>query len=260
MTSPLPGELGQRGRDGRAARRHQIGEDRVGQRQRQPDALGAHPAPAVGQMPEQHVQTDVDARLVHDRHVDREVARALQGPVDEPAGELRISGEAPRGRRVEQRQPNRLEHLPAGGQGQRGPGVLALPRAQQVAHAEQLGAEAAVDPDPPQQQALEHQQPDPVAQPLRAGDVPAPAGHPDGARDAVLHRPGAVLRVDELGEVGILAQDVADAHGSVRLKAMGWRYPLRKNGKPVIALTGRLGRTLHRPCRAGGASAAVPVF
>ena len=56
-----------------------------------------------------------------------------------------------------------FEHAPGGRHRQRRQFVLALPGAQQIALAEQLGAETALDADAPDDQAIEHQQPDPAA-------------------------------------------------------------------------------------------------
>ena len=47
---------------------HQLGKRGVGERDRHVDPVVAHPAPAVGQLPEEHVQAHVDPRLVQDGH------------------------------------------------------------------------------------------------------------------------------------------------------------------------------------------------
>ena len=99
------------------------------------------------------------------------------------AGELRVGGHEARRGLVEHRQPRRPP-APSSrvvrAQGARR--LLALPRAQQVALAQQLGAEAAVDADAPDQQPLQDQQPD------AAGSDPA------GAADSGRQRPRAMLR------------------------------------------------------------------
>ena len=91
---PAPGQLGQGGGHGRPARGDQIGQHGVGQAQSQHGAVAAHPAPARGQVPEQHVQPDVDPGLVDDRHVDRQVLGALERPGDQAPPELGVLGQA----------------------------------------------------------------------------------------------------------------------------------------------------------------------
>jgi len=51
---------------------------------------------------------------------------------------------------------------------------------QQVALAEQFGAEAAVNPDPADQQPFRHQQTDPVSRPVRPLTAPAATAQPVG--------------------------------------------------------------------------------
>ena len=66
-----------------------------------------------GEVPEEHVQAHVDARLVDDRHVHGDVARAADGPPDEPPAELRVVGEMRHEGLVQDRQPGGLQHAPA---------------------------------------------------------------------------------------------------------------------------------------------------
>ena len=53
------------------------------------------PPPAAGQVPEQEVEAKIDAGLVHDRHVDRELARAQDRAAEQAAGHLRKTGQLP---------------------------------------------------------------------------------------------------------------------------------------------------------------------
>ena len=86
--------LRQRHRHAGTSRGDEVAEHAVGQRQRQDDPVGPHMAPAVCEVPEQHVQAGLHARLLDDRHVQGEVARALERACDQPPCELGIASEA----------------------------------------------------------------------------------------------------------------------------------------------------------------------
>ena len=76
----------QRVRDRRALGRHQLTEQAVGQRQRQPDAGRLDSAPAGGQVPQQQHQADLEPRLGADRPQDVELERAPAGAAQRGCG------------------------------------------------------------------------------------------------------------------------------------------------------------------------------
>jgi hypothetical protein len=85
------------------------------------------------------------------------------------------------------------------------------PGTQEVTVSEQLGAKAAVDPDPTQEQAVEHQQPDPMLKSGLSLDSPPAPGQPDRPGHALGDRLIAVLGADGLGQVGVLVPDLTQA-------------------------------------------------
>ena len=167
--------------------------------QRQHDPVGADPAPASGEVPEQHVQPVIDAGLVNDRHVHDQATRASDRSFEQAPAEFRVAaeltGEAP----VEDREPDRLEHRPPGLQRQR-LGVLALPWAHDVALAKQLDGEPAVDRDAAEHHPLEDQKPDAIGAQCGVG-APRSRRETHLRRDAVLDRLLAPVRRHGLGEV-----------------------------------------------------------
>ena len=98
-----PGEIGEGAGDGRPACGDEVGEHGVGETERQDHAVGADPAPASGEVPEQHVESIIDPGLVDDRHVDDEPARAAYGALEQTPGEFRVATELAGEASVEER-------------------------------------------------------------------------------------------------------------------------------------------------------------
>ena len=109
-------------------------------------------------MPQQQVQPRLDARLLHDREIDGEVARAPHRAPDERARDLREAADPLGEVDVEHGQPAGLEDIDRVAPRHRRVAVVALPGAQQIARREQLGGRALAQRDAPQQQAVEHEQ------------------------------------------------------------------------------------------------------
>jgi hypothetical protein len=152
----------------------------------------------------------VDARLVDDRHVRREVPRTLDGASEQPRGELWVVGALAREALIQHREPARFEHRPERLQ-REGRLGLRLPRTQHVALAEQLGTESPPDLDPVEDQPSEYEQADTVPERREPAVDPRPRTDPELARHARLERAFPQLRLDRLGQVRVLTQDVADA-------------------------------------------------
>ena len=121
----------------------EVGESLVGERERHDDAVGMHPAPALGEVPERQQQPVIDALAVGDRERDGEGVGASSGSVEELDTELRQGRDPRHESLVQDRHARRLEHRPA----DLGVDVRALaipaPGPQDVAVSEQLDALAA---------------------------------------------------------------------------------------------------------------------
>jgi hypothetical protein len=115
-------------------------------------------AVAVGELPEEHPQPDVQLGLLGDRHRGDEPQRAGHRPARELGAELRPVCGARRPARVQHRDPRRRDHAPRPLDLERGIRVE-LPGPQQIARAEQLGRVAPTDADPPEQQPVDDQHP-----------------------------------------------------------------------------------------------------
>ena len=196
------GELGQRGRDRRAAGAHELAEDAVRQRERDHDAVAADAAPALGQVPEQRLQAPVDARELRDRLRRREPQRALREPVEQRGGDLRVlrhlGGEAA----VEHGERGRGEDAPLRVDRQQLALGRRLPGADQVAGAEQLGAHVVGDDQLAGDHAVEHEQADVVgARARQAGHVPRADRRGGACSRAAAARPrsGAARRAARRG-------------------------------------------------------------
>src|SRR5665213_874721 len=98
-------------------------------------------------MPQQHVQPRLDLRLMHDRHVDGQIPRAPERPVQKLPVDLGIGGNPLGEVEVEQCKAAMPQYPPAQSPGNRGTEVLSMPRAQQVSPREQLAAEPPVEVD-----------------------------------------------------------------------------------------------------------------
>ena len=179
-------ERSDRRADGGALRCHECGEDGLGEFHGQADPVRADGAPAVGEMPQQHVQPRLDLRLLHDRHIDGEVAGSADRAGNQLRGDLRERLYSLRELEVEHREPARFEHLPAELTRDGRDGVLALPRSQQITACEQFDAEAITQAHAPKEEAVKDEQPEAVSQRWRPSVVlPLPARyvHHGGASD-----------------------------------------------------------------------------
>src|SRR5918996_1202072 len=116
----------------------------------------------------------VHAGVADDRHVDRESPRALDLPRDKPTGQLRVSGEAARSLAVEFR------------------------------------SEATAYADVPDQQSLEHEEPDAVRKTVRPVAGPGATRNPHDSRDAFLDRLSANRSGNRLSQIDVLTKHVAD--------------------------------------------------
>lgn len=148
-------------RDRRSLGRDQLPEQTVGQRQRQPDPARLHPSPAVGQMPQEQDESNLEARLGGDRSEHVELERPPAGAVREDPDDLREGPHAFGKIAVEHREPGAAQRPPAGRAHEHlvGGGTKRL---QEVPGADQLGRGAAPDPDLQREQAVEDQQSQPV--------------------------------------------------------------------------------------------------
>jgi hypothetical protein len=175
-------------------------------------AIPADATEPAGQMPEKHLNPGINASMVDDRHGNREIARPPECARHQPSGQVRIATEEPREPLVQHGEPRWLEHGPGMPQWQHPNLVLVVPRAEHIPTPNQLGAEAAVDPDPAHHQPVDHQHAD-LAGHVRPLTTPRPALEmqlPDRASSRDLL---ATLLWYALSEIRIFEQDVADAVG-----------------------------------------------
>ena len=99
---PVPGRDGAIGQlaqslgDGGPARRHQLAEHRVRQAHRQMDAVGVDVSPPFGQLPEKHVEPEVDPRLVEDGHRHHREARSPDRSANQGRDHLWVAASAQR--------------------------------------------------------------------------------------------------------------------------------------------------------------------
>ena len=135
----------QRRRDGRPARADELAEDAMRERQRDDHAVAGHAAPALGEVPEQRLQAPVHARELGDRLRRGQPQRALAQAVEQRRGDLRVARHLGREAAVEHGHGQRRQHGPDGVDGQQAGAAGRLPRAHQVARAEQLGADVVRD-------------------------------------------------------------------------------------------------------------------
>src|SRR5215218_2167750 len=159
----LVGELLQRGGHRGPPGGDEVGDQLVREAQGDADALRGHTTPAVGQVPHEHQDPAVDARIVRDRHVDDERARPLHGSADERSPDLWVGGGACRKALVEQREDRLVDHAEAGVERQRHVLAVVLPRTHEIAGSEQLGAVAARPPDATHDEAVQEEQADAAA-------------------------------------------------------------------------------------------------
>jgi len=208
----LSGQLAQGAGDGGTPRCDEIGKHRMSQPEREDHSVATDASPPVGEVPEEHVQANVDPRLMHDRHVHRQVARALERSRHEAAGELGIGGEAPSRRLVQHGQPDGLQHSPSVVTAR----VGAMPSPCQ-------GRSRSPSPrssDPERRRSPHDRSAGPRVRAVRSPlhhrgllGAPASPGHAGGSDHALLDRPLAPRRIDRREQIGILAQDVAHGRG-----------------------------------------------
>jgi hypothetical protein len=101
---------------------------------------------------------------MHDRHVHREVARALDCSAHQAPDDLGEGREHTHETLVENRHAGWLQNSPAGCQWESRRLIFAMPWAQQVALSQQLGTEPFVDPDTADEQAVQDKQAEAVAE------------------------------------------------------------------------------------------------
>jgi hypothetical protein len=172
-------------------------------------AVGVHPAQPLGQVPQQHLQAHLQAGVLGDGHVHGQAPGPVQRPPDQRPADLGEGRHAPRPVHVEHRQARWREHPPRRVEGHGGLLPVVLPGTQDVARAQQLGAEAPVAPDPADEQAGEDQQAEAPARIV--GDVarvPRATGQLQHAGEPRMPSQGPALLVQGAAEVGILPEHV----------------------------------------------------
>ena len=84
------------------------------------DAVWANVTPAVGQVPEDHLETGFNPWMVDDRDVHRQASRAFQRALHQAAGQLWKTRDAASGGPIEDRETGWLQNAPGGRVGYRG--------------------------------------------------------------------------------------------------------------------------------------------
>ena len=192
-------QIAERGGDRRAPCADQARERAVGQPHRDQDAVGRDAAPALGQRPQRERQPVLEADELVDHQPHRQPALAARGAREERVDDRRVAHGRVEEALVEHGEAQRLQDRPARDERQVGVGAVGVPRAQDVAEAEDLGRGAAAEVEVAQQQAVDEQQaqrgaaglqrrpPHPSARSARAASR-RPA---DGARDRARRAPTA---------------------------------------------------------------------
>ena len=147
---------------------------------------------------------------MRDGHRDGQRARPLQCAPDQVGDDLRVRREPHPERAVEPRHHYRLDDHQNRVEGQRRVVALVLGRAQHVAWAEQLGAEAPVAADAADEEALEQQQADPAV--CRLGRFvrdPRGARHAHDARNQIAPGGLQAAAVEPVRQIGVVDEDVA---------------------------------------------------
>ena len=183
----------------------------MGQRQLDRDPLAPGPPPAVGELPEEPVQALVDPRLPDDRDRQRQLARAQHRAVDQRHRDRRERCRAAGEGVVEQRHLGGGDRRPDGLEGPAGEGADRLPRAQQIAGPEQLGAEAAAATDPANDEPGEQQQAEAVGLGVIGPRVPRALGDPLDPRPAGARaRPRPSRAGEAARQFGLAGKDLDD--------------------------------------------------
>ena len=200
----------------------------MGEAQADEHAAGDHAAPALGQAPQQRQQPVVDAREVRDRLHDHEPLGAARGALDERGEDLGPLG-GPHGERlVDDRQPRVRQRRPLDGARQQDLGLAVVPRAQEVARAEQLGARVVADRGLADEQAVEHEQADRLAALVqRAPGRPRAARRVDRAHEEPLADLADPPRVEPPREIRVRFEKL------YRAAARLWHAHTTSTGDPT---------------------------
>jgi hypothetical protein len=167
-------------------------------------------------VPEQRLQAAVDAGQLRDRLRGGQAQRALAEAVEQRGGDLgvarRLGGEAA----VEHGQGHGREHRPDGLHGQQPGAGRGLPRAYEVARAQQLRADVIGDHQLARKDAVEHQQADVVgAGPGQPLHVPRADREPVRPYDQLALGIGPAAAGQQRAELGIRLEQ-ADRVGPSR--------------------------------------------
>ena len=155
---PSRASSAERGRDRRPARADEFADQPVREHERHRDAVARDAAPALGEMPEEREQAAVDAVELRDRLRDREPLRALGQAVDDHRADLREAAERDGRPAVDQPEPHGRQRVPADRHRQQLRRAFDVPRAHDVAGAEQLRADGVPEHDLAREHALDDQQ------------------------------------------------------------------------------------------------------
>ena len=222
-------------RDGGAPGADQAPELLLGHRQAKDDPVGTDVTAAIGQVPEQAMQTILHARQMTEGQGDRGTPGALVDAVDEPGGERRVARDALGEGRVEDEQARGLEDLPARLEAD-DPLLGPVVGPEQVALGHELGAEGFGALEVAHEQSAQDEQAVAAADPL-GGRVGAPA--PPRDRHAAGHRGRSRLGQVSADSPGELAIGVEKPDRLDCALAAGTREP--------PAGSGRFGNEGHRP-------------
>src|SRR5580700_597540 len=121
--------------------------------------VAVHGSPALGELPEQHEQTDVDARLVQDAHRDRHEPRSPDRAANERRNHLRVAARAQREVSIEQRDTATAQRSPLALLASPALFLLSFPRPEDIAVAEQLRPYPAGHAHTANEHALQDQEP-----------------------------------------------------------------------------------------------------
>ena len=206
----VAGQLGQGERDGRPPSADEAAEGAVGDPDRHHDAGAGDLAPALGEMPHQRPQAQLDARELRDGALLGGACRLAGGARDEPGAQRRP--------RVQRRQHPLVED----GHGRRGAHVPALPGGQEafrrvadrdeIPGSEQVGGgrlgEADLAHDEP---VADHEGEGAASHRPQRVDAPRPALEPDGGHaDAIARAHRKVA--ERLGKVGVEVEQALPSH------------------------------------------------
>jgi hypothetical protein len=158
----------ERVRDRRPLGRHQLAEQAVRERQRQPDAVALDAPPAVGKMPQEQDKANLEPGLRRDRPEHVELEWAPAGSAGQDPDDLRERPYPVSEVAVEHRELGWAQRAPPG----RPHGHLIRRRGErleQIPRPDQLDCGPPAHPDLKREQAVEDQQAEPVARSLEPG-------------------------------------------------------------------------------------------